>query len=203
MKTRYAVLVVILAAALAHGEPVQGKTADGWKVAKVASFSIALPKDWQVIDLSSKDVAKIMSNLTFPKGSGEQLKATITQLAQQGVFKLYAFGPKVVDGFQENLNVNVLPSGGMSLKQIKESNEKGLASVAKSVNSSMASSPDRVILNSTMQAKSANGAFEYATHGQMFLHNGKVYTFTFSCAPSARKRMEDIAKQAIKTLKIN
>lgn len=213
MNVRYACLALVLVVAgcgsksdtvvteKATVKPAGAEAPAGWQTVKTASFSIALPKDWQVIDMTSGDMDKMLSGVSFPKDDGGKMKQQILALAKQGIFKLYAFGPNKDNNFQENLNVNVTPAGGMTdLKVIKDASEKQMATLAKETNSSIESNPDRIVLNSVMETQTPNGAVTYATHAHMLIHNDQCYTFTFSTSPSNRSRIEGIAKDAVKTI---
>jgi hypothetical protein len=181
-------------------KPVVASVPDGWQTVKTATFSIALPKDWKLVDLSSADFEKAISSMELP--GGDAMKKQVIEMGRMGGFKLYAVGPQIKDGFAENLNVNVVASGGADLKTISDANEKMLATAAKNVKSSIESNPDRIVMTASMKTPGPNGV-DYATHAEMLPHGSELYTFTFSSAPSAISRVEGIAKDAVQTIKFN
>lgn len=176
------------------------KTAGEWVKVRAANFEMELPKSWVAIDLSRKDFADTLASLAVDPGMKEQLKL----MAQQGIFKLMAFGPTVTGGFQENVNVNVIPVPEPDLQKVLAGNMEQLKAVAKNVKGRIEKNPDRTVIDATMSAQGPDGkVVDYETHAHQIVKAGNLYTVTFSCMLVNRAATEKMAAHAIGTLKID
>lgn len=173
----------------------------GWKQISVENIELGLPKDWQVADLIRADLAKMLGELKFG-ASGEALKGQIRQMAASGIFKLFAFGPKNDAGFQENVNVNVMPVPNESLEEGKNSILTQMKAVAKTADAQIISDPKGILVTAEMQAQSPSGPISYATRGYVLVKDGKAYTFTFSSSMAGKAAMAAFADKAAKTIRL-
>lgn len=179
--------------------PSEQPTAE-WVKVRAANFEMELPKSWVAIDLSRKDFADTLASLGVDPGMKEQLKL----MAQQGIFKLMAFGPTVTGGFQENVNVNVIPVPEPDLQKVLAGNMEQLKAVAKNVKGRIEKNPDRTVIDATMSAQGPDGkVVDYETHAHQVVKAGKLYTVTFSCLFANRAATEKLASHTIGTLKID
>jgi len=176
------------------------KPVGDWVKVRADNFELELPKTWVAIDLSRKDFADTLASLAVEPGMKEQLKL----MAQQGIFKLMAFGPTVTGGFQENVNVNVIPVPEPDLQKVLAGNMEQLKAVAKNVKGRIEKNPDRTVIDATMSAQGPDGkVVDYETHAHQIVKAGKLYTVTFSCMLANRAATEKLAEHAIGTLKID
>ena len=175
---------------------------EGWQEVKAENIHMGLPKEWQVADLTQGDFDKMMSSLKFGPGA-EGLKGQIKQMADSGMFKLFAFGPKMTKGFQENININATPVREANLEEGKTSILTQMKTVAPDASAEVLKSPECILVTATMDAQGPSGPIKYATRGYMFLKAGKGYTFTFSCSVDDRAAMAEFADKVAKTIAID
>lgn len=175
---------------------------DGWQEVGVAGVRIGLPQGYAVVDLTQANLDEAMKEFSIPGKEGAELIRQAKAAASQGLVKFIAFGP-MTDGFRENVNLNVVPAAGATLEQVREQGTQALASVARGVEGKVLSDPARVEIASEMTAQGPAGPFTYRTLGLQLLHNGQLYTLTFSFPVSRESENRTLANDVLATLRFD
>jgi len=102
---------LVLSTTASVGAEAASKVPPGFKTVKIkkAGFSIALPKDWQVLDVTRRDAANLLASIKkkFP-GLASQLPAGVSDLIAQNIVLL------AVSDKADGTNVNVLLIPGVT-----------------------------------------------------------------------------------------
>jgi hypothetical protein len=90
--------------------PAPTATADafeGWKTITTDAFSISVPTDWEVIDLSEDEIGALIEKLEL---KNKVLATVLERTPNLADFELIALAPPL-DGFSDNLNIKRAPLG--------------------------------------------------------------------------------------------
>ncbi|MCU0507293.1 MAG: hypothetical protein MUC34_02655 [Anaerolineae bacterium] len=80
---------------------------EGWKTITTDTFSISVPADWEVIDLTEEEIGALIEQLEL---KNKVLAAVLERTPNLTDFELIALAPPV-DGFADNLNIKRAPLG--------------------------------------------------------------------------------------------
>ncbi|MCB8932657.1 MAG: hypothetical protein M9921_04145 [Fimbriimonadaceae bacterium] len=190
----------------ASGPPVVKHDApdlpEAWQEVSVAGVRLGLPQGFAVVDLTRADLDEAFKEFSIPGEAGAAMVRQTKEMAKQGLIKFVAFGEEV-DGFRENVNLNVIPAVGATLEKVRDEGVQAMASVTKNLKSQVLSDPARVEISGDMTAQGPAGPFTYRIHAQQFLHNGKLYTITFSFPPSRESVNLEMANQVLKVVRFD
>ena len=195
--------LAIVAAGCKHTSPPT--VVPGWVEAKSAGVGISLPPDFEVMDLSSGNVDKIVASAEKRYPNQPDMTKMVKQIAASGAMKLVALAPDPGPGkFRENLNLIVLPlPTGKSLEDVMDLNRKQFETMANpgTIKVEKRQFPIGDVCYFQADTPSAQGS--HSSTGYIVLHDGQQFVFTFSSAVSDKDSFALVADKAMKTAHFN
>ncbi len=169
-----------------------------------SNFSLSAPPDWKAIDLTSKDLEKILAGLANdPVGS--KMVTAVRQAAASGMIKLFVFGPGE-NGFARNFNVvQVDQPRELTLDEVKDADSKELEPIVASpvaFKNVKLPSGDALQYESTLKMKAPNGS-ALTSIGYAISRGKQVTTLTFTCMSKDAASMEKTAEQVVNSFEVH
>jgi len=175
-----------------------------WLTHHPKGFTVAMPKDWMVADLTTGDVKDAMKTWeNDPKM--KELSSMVEQAAAAGQIKLFAFDvPHGDKNFTDNFNVidQPLPEAP-PMKELLRQNVEGIKPIATGESKSeIVNLPGGEAGMIRWGMKRQDGVeLGFATY--LLIANGKAYTFSFTAVKDRSDAFAASAAEIMKTVKFD
>ena len=180
-----------------------------WKTleSKTGGVSLKVPEDWVPADPEDPGYVALQKAIGKANPQLQQLVSTGKQLLIVG---LCADPKKCATGFCDNVNINEMAGGGKTDWTDDDASEakkalEGILPHEGALRIERLSVPEGPTLRYAVRMKVNTPAHKTLfTHtvGYMVLHGGSIYVVTYTSAPERAEKMDALASQSIKTLKV-
>ena len=164
------------------------------------NFSMELPPDWKVIDLTAKDWEGILTKVAT-EPAYKDMVAQVKKVASNGTFKMFALGP-AANNFVQNLSVSQDNAGAtITADQLKPELAQQLASIADGpVDANPVTLPAGGALryNYSVKPQTPHGP-SVSTVGFIIIQGTNLTTITFSCLAADKPKMIEFADKTVQS----